>query len=407
MRDNILKLQDALKKYNIKMWLIINKDNNDEIFCRYISKNLYTKSFLFVLQNKCILLIDSQDKNNKDIKELVKCGVKVYVYESQYEMLDTIEEIICSTDYIGKIALSYSTLLDKDADIMLHSDIVKYTGILRKIYKKYHKQVRFCSSEKIIYYFLSQNSKKRLERIRLASKITDEIIEQTMRNICVNMSEIEIANLVIANMHNISKKYINDDLIKTDVAWDNCPFVLIGKNLSLNGHTPPSDLVLKRGDTLSIDFGIKAIFSDGKSVYSDMQRMGYALNVNESTPPDKVKEVFCTLRDSIDDALDYMKPDVKGYAIDEKIRNKIVKSGYPNYFHASGHPVGLRVHSIGTIISSKLEPRAKIGLVESGVYTLEPRIAAQNGGSIEEMVEVTKYGGVPVYKLQKELYIIK
>ena len=204
MKDNIIKLQEALKKYNLKMWLIVNKDNSDKIFYKYISKHLYTQSFLFVLQNRCVLLINDQDKNNKDVKELVSIGVKVYVYDSEYKMLDTIEEIICSLDYIDKIALSYSTLSDKDTDLMLHSDIAKYTGIIRNIYKKYHKKVRFCSSEKVIYHFLSQNHEKRLSRIKLAAKITDEILDYTMRNIYVNMSEIEIANLVVTNMKNIS-----------------------------------------------------------------------------------------------------------------------------------------------------------------------------------------------------------
>ena len=52
MKDNIIKLQEALKKYNLKMWLIVNKDNSDKIFYKYISKHLYTQSFLFVLQNR-------------------------------------------------------------------------------------------------------------------------------------------------------------------------------------------------------------------------------------------------------------------------------------------------------------------------------------------------------------------
>ena len=165
--------------------------------------------------------------------------------------------------------------------------------------------------------------------------------------------------------------------------------------------------MLKKGDTISIDFGLKLIFSDGKIVYSDMQRMGYALDNGEKSVPGRVKNMFNTLTGAIEDALDYMKPDIKGYTVDEKIRSRISREGYPGYFHASGHPVGERVHGIGTIINSRIEPRSKIAMVEGGVYTLEPRIPVENGCSIEEMIIVTKYGGIPAYRFQKELYIIK
>ncbi len=165
--------------------------------------------------------------------------------------------------------------------------------------------------------------------------------------------------------------------------------------------------IFRKGDVINIDFGIKAIFSDGKKVFSDMQRMGYALKAGEDKVPKNIASAFYTLRDCVDEMLDYMKPGVKGYVIDEKLRDRIARAGYPLYTHASGHPVGSRVHDRGAIIGSRLEPRSKIGLVNSAVYTLEPRIPLPNGASIEEMIEVTKFGGIPVYRLQKELYLIK
>ncbi|MBR1884591.1 MAG: aminopeptidase P family protein [Clostridia bacterium] len=408
MEDNIEKLQRLLLKYNIKMWFIVNKDNNDPIFYKYISKHLYTQSFLLLLPNRAYLIISEEDKNNIGTIEIKKSIVNVYTYKTEEEMKDILEGIICSLEYIDKIAMSYSTLGDKDTDIILNSDYRKYTGLLRSIYRKYHKTVRFCSSEKVVYSLISENSEKKLERIKLACKITDEILDMTFKDMYVNMTEIEIANKVLAKMSEIEKKYIGKyDITSISTAWDNCPFVLTGSNLALNGHTPPSNKLLKKGDTINIDFGIKLIFSDGKKIFSDMQRMGYALKSGEQTAPEKVVAMFNTLVSAIDEALDYMKPDVKGYIVDEKIRSYISKAGYPGYMHASGHPVGSRVHASGTIISTRLEPRSKIALVETGVYTLEPKVPVENGASIEEMIVVTKFGGFPAYKFQKELYIIK
>lgn len=405
--ESVIKIQELLKKYKIKLWILVNKDNNDPIFYKYISKHLYTQSIMMIFQNKAMLLISDEDKDNKDVNDLVKSGVRVYTYKEEEEMIDIIEEIICSNEYVNKISFSYSTLGDKDADIILNSDLKKYKYILRKIYKKYRKKVRFSSAEKAVYELISANSKKMIDRIKLVAKITDQIFSIAFKNIYVGMSEQDIAKMVISLVENYKMSYEEKDIINIDVAWEGCPFVLAGKNISLNGHTPPGDNILRKGDMVSIDFGLKAIFSDGKKVYSDIQRMGYALKNGEKDVPKKVSAPFNLLAKSIDEVMDYMKPGVKGYVIDSKLRDRIKAAGYPDYAHASGHPVGTRVHAIGTIIGDKLEPRSNISLVETGVYTLEPRIAISNGASIEEMIEVTKFGGIPVYNTQKELYIIK
>ena len=62
---------------------------------------------------------------------------------------------------------------------------------------------------------------------------------------------------------------------------------------------------------------------------------------------------------------------------------------------------------MGAVITTKSSKRANLELIENGVYTLEPRIAIANGGSIEEMIQVTKFGGVPISPMQKEIYLVK
>ena len=101
-----------------------------------------------------------------------------------------------------------------------------------------------------------------------------------------------------------------------------------------------------------------------------------------------------------------MRPGIKGYVIDNIVRGEILKNNYPDYPHATGHPVGKEVHGGGALISIKTGKRANLKLVENGIYTLEPRVDIENGGSIEEMILVTKDGGIPLCNLQNELYLI-
>lgn len=67
----------------------------------------------------------------------------------------------------------------------------------------------------------------------------------------------------------------------------------------------------------------------------------------------------------------------------------------------------MQVHDMGAVISLKNSKRANLPLIQNGVYTLEPRIQIPNGGSIEEMIQVTKFGGVPLCKKQEQIYVIK
>ena len=135
--------------------------------------------------------------------------------------------------------------------------------------------------------------------------------------------------------------------------------------------------------------------------------MGYTLKRCENDAPLEIKKVFNCLYESIDLGIKNAKPGVKGYEIDRIVRNNIIKSGYPNYNHATGHPIGELAHNPGTSISPQGHKRSSLNLQENGVYTIEPRIQIENGGSIEEMVLVTKAGGVTLCKRQEKIYLIR
>lgn len=406
MVNNIKNIQKLLTKYNLKLWVMINKDNSDNIFYKYISKNIYTLSMCFISLNKTYLLIHDLDKDNIDSEYLKENNIFVICYNNSNDLPNKIEDIISYLGFIYPISLSYSTMGDKDADILGHGEFVEFTNILKKPYVKYKKRINFNSAEKVIYSILGEKTKKQIERIKFIASITEEILETTFKTISTGMTEIEIAKHIIELTKSITQQYLGKNITSFSLAWENCPFVLTGINLSKGGHTIPSEKVLKKGDTIYFDFGICATFEDGEKIYSDLQRMGYALKKNENKPPLGVRNIFKALTESIEGALDLMKPDTKGYKIDDIVRNRILRDGYPNYNHSTGHPVGLKVHDVGAILSNKSNRRSNLVLIENGVYTIEPRIAISNGGSIEEMFLVTKFGGIPVCKMQKDIYLV-
>lgn len=403
--NNICEL---LEKYNKKVWVMYNKEGNDKIFNKYVYSKFETSTICFLSKKKIYLVISSLDKDNITDKLLKQC--KIYIYNTIDELGKAIEEIIADIGFPNDVSLSYSTISDLNTDILTHGSFIEITKLLKKPYEKYSKKVKFSSAENIIYELGSRKNVTQIERLKKLAEITNNILKETFSNIKIGMSEKEIVKLT----RNITDTYMMDiiknkkySIVGYDMAWIDCPIVLVGENLAKGGHSLPSDKKLEKGNTIYFDFGIKALYEDGEVLYTDMQRMGYSLKNNEEVVPKNIMKVFNTLTSSIEEGIENLKPGTKGYVIDKIVRDKILKAGYPEYNHATGHPVGSEVHDIGTIISKKGNKRASLSLVENGIYTLEPRINIANGGSIEEMIQVTKYGGVPLCTPQTELYIVK
>ena len=401
-------LFESLKSNNVNLWIMYNHENNDEYFCKYISNMFGTASIAFVTPFKIYLIIHELDSNNVKFVKFPKDKVEIFTYKNSEQLQDLLEEIVAKLLFPDKVMLSYSTMADPNTDILGHGEYLFITKKIKNAYKKYNKLIKFISAEKIIYDIGTVKTDLELSRMKLLAKITNKILEETFLEIRIGMSEIEISELTRNMTEQIMNMYVgSNDIVDYDFAWDICPIVLTGENLTLGGHSLPSVKLLKPGDTIYFDFGIKAYFKDKMILNTDMQRMGYALNKGEKTPPKSVIKVFDTLVDAIDSGMEAMKAGVKAYKIDDIVRKKIARAGYPDYNHATGHAVGKEVHDVGATISTQNNRRSKFCLSNNSVYTLEPRIAIVNGGSIEEMIQVTKYGGIPLCNVQKKLYIVK
>ena len=407
MVENIIKIRESLKLLDKDLWVLVNNNNSDYIFSKYISRKIYTLSMCFITPKKTYILVHDLDKENIKVEEIFsRFDIEVIVYNSKIDLKDKIEDIIAKLGFISTINLSYSTIGDKDTDILGHGEYVEIVDILKTPYIKYRKKLKIESAEDIIYNILCTKTPKQIERITKVANITHEILETVFKTIKVGMSEIDVSNHVIKLTKKITKKYLGSEIIAVSLAWENCPFVLFGENLEKGGHTLPSNKILQKSMTIYIDFGICLRYNDEEDIYSDIQRMGYTLNFKETKAPIKVQNVFDVLKNSIDLGMEIMKPGETAFKIDEVVRNEIIHHGYVNYNHATGHPVGLKVHDIGAIISSKNNKKATLKLVENSIYTLEPRIAIINGGSIEEMILVTQFGGKFLGKSQESLYLI-
>ena len=387
------------------IWVMENRENADNIFKEYVTDKLFSSTYIILSRNKAYVFVHKLDEGN--IEVLDSNYAEVFIYSKQIELLEDIKSILKKLDFPKKMLLNYTTMSDESTDIITHSSYLRVSKMFRRIYKEYDKKVSIKSAEKNIYKIISRNTNEEIEKMKILANITDEILKMSFKSIKIGQSEKDIAR----QTQEITKEYIECvkgkyEIVDYDMAWDICPIVLVGENLKKGGHALPSQKKVLKGDTIYYDFGIKCVFKDGTCLYTDMQRMGYALKENEKEAPIEVKNVFNVLTSSIKKGIASMKPGVKGYKIDNIVRGEILKNNYPDYPHATGHPVGKQVHGAGALISLRKSKRANLELAENGIYTLEPRVDIENGGSIEEMILVTKNGAIPLCKLQDELYLI-
>jgi Xaa-Pro aminopeptidase len=255
----------------------------------------------------------------------------------------------------------------------------------------------FISAEDVIAALRGRKTKSEVERVKAAVKTTLEIFGEVTRFLRPGLREIDIRDFMYDRLA--------DRELSTAWEMEFCPIVNAHPSSPI-GHGAPGDNRTERGHTLQIDFGV---IQDG--FVSDLQRMWYFLDKGETKPPAEVQKAFDTVRGAILSAAEVLKPGVLGWEVDQAARSVVVKAGYPEYQHATGHHVGRTVHDGASTLGPRWErygdtPNME---VEAGnIFTLELGVQVPQRGyvSLEEDVLVTSNGVEWLSTPQTELWCV-
>ena len=387
------------------VWIMYSAEDNDPYFSKFITDKTIVPSVVILSNENNYLIVHNLDVDNvKDFEG------EILVYSGENSLIENIFSVLKKLNFPNSIYFNFSDKMDSQTDVIGYGTFRFLSDNISKFYNMNSKKLPdFKPADELIYKLMDTKTEEDIKYMKIAANRALEILNMTFKRLKIGMTEKQIVSLT----HNIFKfkpayfkKY---GIIHEEFSWEKelCPVVLIGQNLKKGGHSCAGNNPLKRGQTIYFDFGVKIFLANGKKYSSDIQRMGYALKLGENHAPKEIQKVFSTLISAINLGIENFKPTKKGYEIDKLVREIITSAGYPNYDHATGHPVGETAHSPGTSISPKGHKRSALNLCENGVYTIEPRIQIENGGSIEEMVMVTKNGGLTLCPPQKNLYLIK
>jgi Xaa-Pro aminopeptidase len=316
-------------------------------------------------------------------------GYEVIGYDESIKpaLRDAVERLAPRT-----IALNYSES-DPAADGLTHGLWL----VLQEIFDETDVATRFVSSEAIVNALRGRKSPAEIDRIRLAVRETEEILDAVTPQLAAGLSELEIAGLMHSEVARRGLGY----------AWgrDHCPAVNAGPEKEI-GHAPPGELQTRRGELLHVDFGVtRAEYT------SDLQRVWYFLEEGETSLPGDVTHAWDALWASVDAGIAALRPGVAGWEVDAAARSILVDAGYPEPMHALGHQLGRAAHDGGTTLAPRWDRygTAPLGLVEPGnVVTVEYGTAVPGRGYIglEEDVLVTAEGVEWLSTPQRQLWLV-
>ena len=155
-----------------------------------------------------------------------------------------------------------------------------------------------------------------LERMRVSSRINDEVLEEAFSQVREGMTEKELAAVVAKGFEN-----------KGTGGQSFGAIVAFGENAS-DPHHMNDNTTLKKGDCVLIDMG--CIWKD---YCSDMTRTKFFGGVTEEQ-----RKVYEIVREANEKAKEFVKPGVRFCDIDAVARDIITDAGYGEYFtHRLGH----------------------------------------------------------------------
>jgi Xaa-Pro aminopeptidase len=233
-------------------------------------------------------------------------------------------------------------------------------------------------TEEIIEFVRQAKDKIELTSIKKSCTLTDKTYSNILKNIGMNMTEIEIAWII--------EKYIKEHGGK--LAFPS--IVAFGKNSAVPHHKSASNK-LKENSIILLDFGAKV---DGYC--ADMTR---TIFFGKADP--KFKKMYDAVLKGQELSLDLSGSSLTPDVIDKTARNHIISQGYPSISHSVGHGVGLEVHELPHI-----SPGFNEELESNTVFTIEPGIYINGYGGVR-IEDTVYYDGdrvVPLTKSPKSLF---
>jgi Xaa-Pro aminopeptidase len=246
---------------------------------------------------------------------------------------------------------------------------------------------RFSLASAVLREIRMRKDADEVELLRAAAHAADRVVEAIAAGRLVGRTEADVAHEVrerlVAEGHDLAEFWI----------------IASGPN-SASPHHDPGERVIRAGEPIVIDIG-----GTIEGYGSDITRTIWVTGGDPSLGPDETfRGLYDALQDGQEEATAAVRPGVPCERVDAVARGIIDAAGYgPNFFHRTGHGIGLEGHEDPYLVAGNAEALAP-GMafsVEPGIY-LEGRYGAR----IEDIVVCGETGPDVLNEAPRELLVV-
>lgn len=396
-------LPAAMKRAGVDAWLVVCRENdNDPLAAHVGGENAGAPAaFLFTLAADRVRSVALSPAGEATALKDMKLHDEVVVLERGAPLWDEVAKRLRAADP-KKIAVNSSAMTV--ADGLSHTQRTALEKALGPDLSS-----RLVPSEELVVEWLSVKLPREVEILRKAAALTEQLELEAYRTVVPGKTrDSDVARYLKRRMRELG---VAD-------AWapDQNPNVNSGPD---RGHSHATDRVIRPGDFIQTDFGIKV----WDTWCTDVQRFAYVLAPGVKAPPPDALRKWENARRGSRIALAAMKPGVRGYDVDKAQRDWMKQAGSEWVMWGTGHPVGYWAHDVGPALSGAQRETPPAG---AAVRLLQPgqtfafdgffswALSAAAGGekatktiSVEEMAVVTEKGAEYLIPAQEELVLIR
>jgi Xaa-Pro aminopeptidase len=344
---------ELLKQTGVDAAIIFSGEN---LF--YFSKYENNEAALIITKEKSYYYTD-----NRYIEEAEKAVINAEIHETdRYNKTETILNILKKYKKIGF-----------EGNIT-YSDFNKYLNPLQG------KEFKDISED--IYFIRSIKTQEELDKIAVATKITEKSLKELIPLFKQGVTEKDLAN-------ELDYRFIKNGAdctgFKTIIAFQSSASV---------PHHIVSDKKLNSGDVILIDCGAKY-----NGYTSDITRTFIFGSVDA-----EIKNVYNIILKANKLGLDMLKEGIRCGEVDKAVRDYIADNGYGDKFlHSLGHGVGVEVHEYPSLRKDSIDV-----LKSNMVVTIEPGVYINNyfGIRIEDICYINGNKASVFSSLEKDFNVI-
>lgn len=393
--DTILPV--ALREADIDMWLIIcQEDNLDPVYRTMIPMDTFPK----VLQ---ILVFFDRGKENKVERINLSMTNTSDLYEKPWkggnhpEQWSMLSEIIEKRDP-RKIGINIGDVNWAAGGLTQNL----YNQLVQALPEKYVN--RLTSAEIACNRWAMTLTEDELNLYPHISSIARQIIAQ-----CFNPSSITPGVTTVQDLEWMFWQICSKNGLEQSFK----PYFLIMRSDSAAKKHPVSDRIIRRGDVLVCDVGIRYL-----GLFTDHQELAYVRHMDETDAPRGLRNLLATNNRLQNIFMHEFKKGLTGNQVLANILSSAREAGIPSPMIYS-HSLGLFVHEPGPVIGLPWEQnpfpgRGEVKLEYNSCYAMELSIEdtvpewdnQQVWCPAEQIVQFTEDGCKPVDSVQTHFHLI-